>query len=103
MRLIDADALKLEYPKDEDWEYYPVNTNSEVCETIDEAPTVDAKPVRHGKWIYGEGKSGNDGYYCTNCHEHIKWNYKNESIDFIQKYNYCPYCGAKMDGERKEE
>ena len=45
MRLIDANALKLEYPKDEDWEYYPVNTNSEVCETIDDMPTVDAVPV----------------------------------------------------------
>ena len=45
MRLIDANALKLEYPKDEDWEYYPVNTNSEVCETIDAMPTVDAEPV----------------------------------------------------------
>lgn len=38
-RLIDADALKKEYPKDEDWEY-PVNTNEYVCETIDEAKTV---------------------------------------------------------------
>lgn len=44
MRPIDADALKLEYPKDEDWDY-PVNTNSEVCETIDDMPTVDAVPV----------------------------------------------------------
>lgn len=47
-RLIDANALKLEYPKDEDWEYYPVNTNSEVCETIDAMPTVEAIPI---EWI----------------------------------------------------
>ena len=38
-RLIDADELKKEYPKDTDWEY-PVNTNQYVCETIDEAKTV---------------------------------------------------------------
>lgn len=63
---------------------------------------VEFAKVRHGKWIYGEGKSGNDGYYCTNCLEHIKWNYKNESIDFIQKYNYCPYCGAKIDWKEEE-
>ena len=38
-RLIDADELKEEFPKDTDWEY-PVNTNQYVCETIDEAKTV---------------------------------------------------------------
>lgn len=39
MRLIDADALKMEFPKDEDWDY-PVNTHSYVCERIDEQPTI---------------------------------------------------------------
>ena len=38
-RLIDADALKDEFPKDTDWEY-PVNTNEYVCEMIDKAKTV---------------------------------------------------------------
>ena len=38
-RLIDADALKEHFPHDEDWDY-PVNTNSLVCETIDNAPTI---------------------------------------------------------------
>ena len=37
--LIDADELKKEFPKDEDWEY-PVNTNEYVCEMIDKAKTV---------------------------------------------------------------
>lgn len=39
MRLIDADALKKEFPKDTDWEY-PTNTNEYVCEKIDAQPTV---------------------------------------------------------------
>ena len=38
-RLIDADALKKEYPHDTDWNY-PVNTNCYVVESIDNAPTV---------------------------------------------------------------
>ena len=37
--LIDADELKKEFPKDEDWEY-PVNTNEYVCEMIDKAKKV---------------------------------------------------------------
>ena len=52
MRLIDADALKKEFPKDTDWEY-PVNTNEYVCEMIDSQPTI--KPQRaKGKWITEE-------------------------------------------------
>jgi hypothetical protein len=38
-RLIDADELKTEFPKDSDWEY-PVNTNEYVCEMIDKAKKV---------------------------------------------------------------
>jgi len=38
-RLIDAERLKREFPKDTDWEY-PVNTNEYVCEVIDAQPTV---------------------------------------------------------------
>ena len=38
-RLIDADKLKEEFPHDEDWNY-PVNTNSYVVETIDQAPII---------------------------------------------------------------
>ena len=56
-----------------------------------------ADAQKHGKWIYAENENGDDGYYCTNCHGHIKWNYKSEKIDYIQKYIYCPNCGARMD------
>ena len=38
-RLIDADELKKEYPHDADWDY-PVNTNSYVVESIDNADTI---------------------------------------------------------------
>ena len=46
-RLIDADELKKNYPHDSDWEY-PVNTNEYVCESIDNAPTIDAIPIPKG-------------------------------------------------------
>lgn len=45
--MIDADKLKVNFPKDSDWEY-PVNTNQYVSELIDEQPTVDAIPI---EWI----------------------------------------------------
>ena len=58
-------------------------------------------PVRHGKWIYGESESGQDGYYCSHCMGHVRWYGKagGQSIDFISDYHYCPNCGARMDAE----
>ena len=64
---------------------------------IDPAPTVDAVEVVHGKWMpqydrcWIDGQRWKTGYYCSSC---MGFN-KAES-------NYCPNCGAKMDGERRE-
>ena len=58
-------------------------------------------PVNNSRWIYGEDVDGNDGYFCEECGEHVKWDYRNDDINFIEKYEYCPYCGRKM--ERKGE
>ena len=56
----------------------------------------DVAPVVHGWWvIVDDGVMIGDGKHmeCAVCHT---W-----SKDRI-KANYCPNCGARMDGERKE-
>lgn len=58
---------------------------------------VDAVPVKHGRWITHEFRI--DGYAhacceCTACGA-------SRPITLFP-LNYCPHCGAKMDGERKE-
>ena len=50
------------------------------------APTVDAVEVVHGRWV----KRGNEKK-CSIC----KFIYYSNNDDF----NYCPNCGAKMDGD----
>lgn len=90
-RLIYADALK---------EYIDcghLRNPCEVCfserdvvDLIDAQPTIDAEPVRHGKWIGYAGTIGNE---CSVCG---KW------LDVLQgtaEMNYCPNCGARMDKE----
>ena len=62
-------------------------------------PTVEAEPVRHGKWTrenhYGMWK-------CSECGCRVRR--ANPLKGNIWNYYYCPNCGAKMDGtERKEE
>lgn len=61
---------------------------------------VDAVPVVHARWR--ELKDGTEE--CTNClglcpHEE---NY-NGDIIFNFDCEYCPWCGAKMDDERRDE
>ena len=50
---------------------------------------VDIVPVKHGKWLICS-----DGYYpyCSEC--------KNEPQGRVMT-DYCPNCGAKMDGGDK--
>lgn len=59
---------------------------------IEEAPAVDAVPVVHGRWV----KDG-DFLICLNCESEI--NIKN-SLGVENRKNFCPNCGATMDGER---
>ena len=59
------------------------------------APTIEAEPVRHGRWIEQEGYDGDVYYSCSACG--CDW----ICIDGTPEENdmhYCPKCGAKMDG-----
>lgn len=53
-----------------------------------DAPTIDAEPIRHGRWEL----SPFDGYWtCNKCGN--KYPYHGN----MKNMNYCPNCGAKMD------
>lgn len=59
---------------------------------IDDAPTVDAEPVKHGRWI-PINTIHKWRFQCDQCKHYV---------DAGTDRNYCPNCGAKMDGERRE-
>lgn len=87
MRFIDADELKKSIEEDEELKSNSLAyllMNLMTC-YIDDAPTIDAEPVRHGHWVICS-----DGYYpyCSKCKQEPSG--KNMT-------NYCPNCGAKMD------
>jgi len=62
-----------------------------IMQAIDEQPTIDAEPVKHSKWIESDEFDEFYGrlYRCSNCNTFVI-----EDMD-----NYCPFCGARMDGE----
>lgn len=94
MRPIDADAIQWELV---DVGYIPVITKEE----IDEMPTVDAVPVRHGKWIeMGRNEDGTHNICCGVCGKFkIKSRGHANSAYTKSKYRFCGGCGAKMDEE----
>ena len=52
---------------------------------------------KKGKWVYEEHDAAMcDGHRCSECGFFIPWDYKHEFIDFINRYNFCPHCGADM-------
>ena len=92
-RYIDADPLKIAL-------YYDVSkgtygefmdgsevsyTDKEILKLIDEQPTIDAVPVKHGKWTHYK-----DEHTCSKCGETVTGGWDED-------YDYCPNCGARMD------
>ncbi len=58
-----------------------------------DAPAADVAPVRHGRWIHTDLAAhwlGKDA--CSECTYHEK-----DRSD-LSHFNYCPNCGAKMNG-----
>lgn len=55
-------------------------------------PAADVAEVVHGRWIKDDFLSDdvNNAEKCSRCGELIGW--------FGNLPNYCPNCGAKMDG-----
>lgn len=91
MRLIDADALNSRLSKETDYSDdgdMEINADS-VFIAISEAPTID--PVKHGKWEDENPIEPNPMFRAMVCS--VCGRTEGSPNDF------CPYCGAKMDGE----
>ena len=97
MRLIDADALC------EKWLCLIGDFKaSDFVYAIDIAPTIEAKPIQHGRWLHRVYREYNSitshtslsiaFYKCSVC-----GHCSGADID-----NYCPHCGAKMDKDWEE-
>lgn len=57
---------------------------------IRKLPAADVAPVVHGRWI-----ADGDGYHWTyNC-SICAWK---DGYPFNERHNFCPHCGARMDG-----
>lgn len=92
MRPIDADALKEKIEQCGGEGTIARYCKRVLAECLDnDAPTIDAVPVVHARWI-----NHKDEHQCSACKEFTVV----DAYVWIQlRYDFCPYCGAKMDGD----
>ena len=67
-----------------------LTTFTEAILRVKEAPAADVAPVVHGRWIEKEKYTFGVMYDCSICDNLI--------LDNGHSWNYCPNCGAIMDG-----
>ena len=89
MRIIDADELKA---LREIYIQGKLQFIGNEYDLIDKCPTIDAEPVRHGRWI--EDGGFNTCSLCGNSFDRY------DDGGYYQDFDYCPKCGAKMDLEK---
>lgn len=99
MRLVDADAV-IEKLKQEFWNVVEIdsllaNGVSLARRIVEAEQIVDAKPVKHGKWVAIPSSDMVTGkaYECSECKKMRFGSFKP---------NYCQNCGAKMRGGNDE-
>lgn len=61
-----------------------------VKQALASVPVADVAPVVHGRW-----ERRRNVWYCTNCGKGYKITYGAVAANM---HNYCPHCGAVMDG-----
>lgn len=79
-------------------ELYPLTSTDKIlnhafeiaASCVYNQPAADVAPVRHGQMRYKAAYKGAEFgfYFCSECVEPFWWG----------SLNYCPHCGAKMDG-----
>lgn len=114
MRLIDADALIKDIAGSirlaDEWEKeshekkdkiglkYAIDTRRSLLSMISrvkEAKTIEAEPVRHGRWIELPKALNPDEKpcKCSACGHCLSF------YNHYPKSKFCPNCGAQMGGE----
>ena len=101
-RLIDANAYKASLTKwkEDAWKHNERHDAMLIADCLCELetmPTVDAVEVVHGQWaIFEDDWNSEVIYECSVCKEAFV-TLDGEPMEKL--WNYCPNCGAKMDGD----
>lgn len=92
--LIDRKALLAEYDR------VHIGPPGGARKLMEDAPTVQAVEVVHGEWFIDDRNKAERTCVvgCSVCGAILNL----KMFDFGMNYNYCPNCGAKMDGGNED-
>lgn len=91
--LMDKIGERLAYLREKNGNYDPYTDGYEECYCeVEEAPAADVAPVAHGHFVHDGPRvaGGVDWWHCSNCGRLVS--------GVETRFDYCPWCGAKMDG-----
>lgn len=69
----------------------------EIIDALENIPAADVAPVVHGQWTLVRKQADGGIYGCSKCRREYTFN------SFCYHNNFCPNCGAKMDGGAEHE
>ena len=87
IRITPIEENRDRFYHDSGWNGACVGARVEVGKT----PAADVVEFVHARWIWNEE---NECFVCSNCELSALNDYRGDSTN----RNYCPNCGAKMDG-----
>ena len=113
MRLVNADAVRLKFQQI--FDIYRETIDAVKCRPgavenaiklctmyLDEQLTIEAEPVRHGRWLSYTGThyTGKENEYGDpEYKEHVFFVCSNCRRKTVVRENFCPNCGADMREE----
>ena len=86
-----AEYIKREALRDALYDADAITMNG--VKILNQFPSSDVEPVKHGRWVCGDYYDVGD--VCSEC----DW----DSQMICSSYRYCPNCGAKMDLEESKD
>jgi hypothetical protein len=98
--LIDADALSIQVM---DASYWDNQDEDVIWNLVQDAPTVDAVEVVHGRWIKTNKYDEDSSVQCSKCL--MEFDYIDGVCYLVigsELPNYCPNCGAYMRGDEDD-
>lgn len=81
-----------------DTEYCAIKATPEKYKTLAHKILERGTLVKTGHWIEKDGFDGDTYYDCSECGESFCLI---DGTPTDNLYNYCPNCGAKMEGENE--
>ncbi len=76
--------------------FCPDNYCVEMWDEFEDVERVDAVPVKHGRWMQAPHKKAR---FCSCCYSDEPYKFADDDANV---FDFCPNCGAKMDGKDGE-